>query len=179
MRVLALIIGFLCGLLPLESATLQRLSMDQMIDQSTAIVRGRVSSSRAVSRGPVIYTFSNVQVLESWKGPERSSVEVAMPGGTAGSLQQSFAGAPKLEPGAEYVLFLWTGKSGVTYVIGLSQGLFNVRVDASGNTVVERPATSAIMLDAKTGHPVKDQAVQMPLSSLRERVRTMVGKARQ
>ena len=40
MRVLALIIGFLCGLLPLDSATLQRLSMDQMIDQSTAIVRG-------------------------------------------------------------------------------------------------------------------------------------------
>ena len=179
MRTLNLILGFLCGFLPLTSATLEKLTMDQMIDKSTAIVRGRIIASHAAKRGPVIYTFSKVEILEHWKGSEASSVEVAIPGGAFGNLHQSFSGAPKLEQDAEYVLFLWTGKSGVTQVIGLSQGLFDVRVDENGETVVERPASGEIVLAPNTGMAIQDQPVHMQLSTLRARVRTALEKARQ
>ncbi len=47
-------------------------------------------------------------------------------------VQQSFAGAPTLTAGQDYFLFLWTSKTGLTQVIGLSQGLFTVTTNSSG-----------------------------------------------
>ncbi len=70
----------------MSAATLERLGMDEMIEKSTAIVRGRVTGQRAAFRGPVIYTHFSVQVLERWKGVESAQVEVAVPGGAARGL---------------------------------------------------------------------------------------------
>jgi len=39
-----------------RSATLERLTRDDLIAKSTAIVRGKVISSYASFRGPIIYT---------------------------------------------------------------------------------------------------------------------------
>jgi hypothetical protein len=63
-------------------------------------------------------------------------------------------------------LFLWTSRSGMTQVIGLSQGMFNLKQDASGDTVLNRPAIADQMLD-KSGKPVTDTAVTMKWSDLR------------
>ena len=54
-----------------------------------------------------------------------------MPGGVVNGIRQSVTGAPELKPGQEYVLFLWTSRSGLTQVIGLSQGLFKVSEEGS------------------------------------------------
>jgi len=43
-------------------------------------------------------------------------------------------------------MFLWTSKSGLTQVIGLSQGLFAVVPDSAGNSMVIRAAASEHML---------------------------------
>ena len=75
------------------------------------------------------------------------------------------AGAPTLLPGHDYVFFLWTSKSGLTQVIGLSQGLFNVTTTAQGQVVVSRGAASSPMLDS-SGQPVTDSNLQMPLAQL-------------
>ncbi len=53
-----------------------------------------------------------------------------------------------LVPGQDYVFFLWTSKSGLTQVIGLSQGLFNVTTNAQGQVTVSRGAPSTTMLDS-------------------------------
>ncbi len=160
---------------PLAGATLEKLSLDEMVRKSTAIVRVRAEGSRTIQRGPLIYTLTRVSVIERWKGPEASSIEVAVPGGSLGALRQEFSGTPALERGAEYVLFLWTGKSGITYVIGLSQGVFELRRDADGKLVAYRPASAATMLDPSTGRPVQDQALTLALSELRRRVERVMG----
>ena len=170
MRFVTLIVGLLVGLLPLHAATLERLTLDGMIDKSTEIIRGRVLSSRTAMRGPVIYTFATVQVVERWKGPRAGRVEVAVPGGAHGGLHQSFSGAPSLARDTEYVLFLWTGNSGITHVIGLSQGVFNLKKNQEGEVVVERAASREVMLDAKTGRQVQDEAMSMRIEDLRGRV---------
>ncbi len=154
-----------------HAATLEKLSLEQMINKSTAVVRGRVTGSSALRRGPVIYTVSRIQVLETWKGPEAATVDVAVPGGAYGGLRQHFSGAPSLEAGQEYVLFLWTGKSGVTQVIGLSQGVFAVRVNQQGQAVAERAAIGELMLSAGTGQPVADAGISIALDGLRRQVR--------
>ena len=84
------------------------------------------------------------------------------------------SGAPQLQPGGDYLLFLWTGRSGITQVIGLSQGLFGVGLNSQGEWMASRRAAGEAMLDAN-GRPVRDEAVSMKLSDLRERVERALG----
>jgi len=95
---------------------------------------------------------------------------VALPGGSALGLQQAFAGTPELVPGGEYVFFLWTGKSGLTHVIGLSQGVFRLKSDGKGGLVAARSASPEAMLDPRTGRMVNDVSVRIGLGELRSRV---------
>ncbi len=153
-----------------QSATLERLSLDELIEKSTSVVRGRLYSPRAAFHGPVIYTRWTVQVIERWKGPEAQQLEVVMPGGVAMGLRQTFSGAPKLYEGGEYVLFLWTGRNGLTHVVGLSQGVFVVSKEMAGGETAWRAASTAAMVDPKSGSVVADGGVRLRLADLRARV---------
>jgi len=158
------------GLVSAQAATLEQMSTDDMIARSTAIVRGRVVSSSARLHGPLIYTHYVVQVSERLKGPEAAQLDVVLPGGAAGGLRQTFPGTPALTEGGEYLLFLWTGPSGLTQVIGLSQGVFTVSQNAGGDLTASRPASAEAMLDSKTGRVIADQPVRLRLRDLRSRV---------
>ena len=172
MRVLSLMFA-LAGILPsLRATTVQKLTTADMIAKSTAIVHAKVSGTRTALRGPAIYTYYQLQVIESWKAPASQTLEVAVPGGVANGLRQSVAGAPSLNVGGEYVIFLWTSPSGLTQVIGLSQGLFRVAPDAAGNLQLIRPAISDLLLDA-SGHVISDQGVSMSLSDLRAQLQAL------
>src|SRR5436309_10163573 len=94
---IATVLTFAMG--PLQCATLERLSLDDMIGKATSIVRGKVSTSYAAFSGPVIYTHYTIQVSERYKGVGGSSVEVLVPGGVVNGQRQSFAGTPSLGSG--------------------------------------------------------------------------------
>lgn len=170
--------ALLAILLTANATTLQQLSTDDMIRQSTAIVRAKVTGSSAALRGRAIYTYYQFQVLETLKAggtaAQVTTAQVAVPGGIANGLREMVPGAPALNAGQEYVIFLWTSKSGLTQVIGLSQGLFNVLQDTSGNTVLVRPAAPGLMLDA-AGNVVNDAGVSVKLSDLRTEIQTVLG----
>jgi hypothetical protein len=155
------------GIQPLRCATLEQLSMDDLIGKSTAIVRGTVVDSWAALTGSVIYTHYKVQVSESFKGPRQSSVEVVVAGGVVNNLSQSFSGSPKLNKGDEFVFFLWTSRAGLTQIMGLTQGLFAVGPGAPADPMATRAASRELMLDPKTAQPVKDAMLAMHLSDLR------------
>jgi len=153
-----------------NAATLERLTLDQMSSKATAIVCGRVVSSQAVLENNSIYTHYVVQVADRWKGADRQTEEVVLPGGVAGGLRQNFAGVPNLETGKQYVLFLWTGSSGRTQLLGLTQGLFEVAAGSTGEIMAGRGISAELMLDSN-GKAVQDQAIRMPLTDLSTRVK--------
>lgn len=161
---------FAFALLTLQGATLEQLSLSDMSAKSTAIVRAKVVTSYAAASGPVIYTHYQLQVSERYKGAAQSTVDLAIPGGAADGVRQIWGGAPQLNAGDEYIFFLWTGKSGLTQVMGLSQGLFAVAPDGSKDPGVTHTATHELMLDHNTGRPVQDHTLTMPLSSLRAKI---------
>jgi len=153
---------------PVFGTTLERLSLADMARQSTSIVRARVTGSRSAYKGSAIYTYFKLQVLETWKAAphsaNRMATEVAIPGGAVDGIRQSVTGAPELKSGQEYVLFLWTSRSGLTQVIGLSQGRFSILGDT-----VQRPPASELMLD-RSGRPVEDRAMSLSMQDLRAQV---------
>ena len=161
--ILALVAG--CGTAVIGS-TLQRLSLSDLILKSTMIVRGTIQpGTSAALRGSLIYTHYQLSVTNAYKGAVGQTIDVAVPGGVLNGMQQPVAGAPMLAPGKDYVIFLWTSKSGLTQVIGLSQGLFNVTTNAQGQVMVSRGAASSTMLDS-AGNSVADSDLQMPLVQL-------------
>jgi len=180
MRVWTRLLASLALTLSVSATTLEQLTLDDMTQKSTAIVRARVTGSHAGRHGTDIYTYFQLQVLETWKSSGQSNTEVAVPGGVVDGIRQVVSGAPELKPGHEYVLFLWTSRSGLTQVMGLSQGLFKLSEESSGGgsgTLVQRPAASELMLN-RSGFPVDDHAVTMPLQDLRARVQQALVSAK-
>ena len=170
------------AVMPLDATTLQKLSLPEMARKSTAVVRARVMGSAGVLRGSDVYTVYKLDAVEVWKAPASGAPrEVAVPGGIAGGLRQPVDGAPALIEGREYVLFLWTSPTGLTQLIGLSQGLFDVRIadgakPAVGRSPVDgkslwvwRSPASERMLDGQ-GRAVRDEAVSMKLTDLKTQV---------
>lgn len=161
---------------PLSAATLEKLSIEQMTQKATLIVRGRVSTCSGEAQGSMIYTRCQLQVIESWKGSAPTLVSFSVPGGTYQGLVQTFTGTPKINVSQEYVLFLWTGRSGRTQVIGLSQGVFDIVTGTSSNNSVAptphayRGASAEQMLDS-AGRAVRDSATDMSITELRARVK--------
>lgn len=160
-----------------NAATLQQLSMDQMSQSATAIVRARVTGSSAqlhASPGaPTIYTHYKLAAIEVWKGAVEA--EVMLPGGDLNGQKQSFPGVPELRVGGEYVLFLWKSPTtGIVHTIGLTQGIFEVATQADGSVVASRGQSGELMLNA-SGHRVSDRAISMKLSDMKARVRQAPG----
>ena len=156
--------------IPLSAATLERLSLDDMIAKSTAIVRATVTGVKTEFTGRDIFTHYQIQVSERFKGPTQKTFDIRVPGGSYGTYHQTAVGSPVLTAGSEYVLFLWTSKSGVTWITGMTQGLFQLGGDTAGDPTASRAASGELMLDPATARPVRDEAVSFKLSILRSRI---------
>ena len=162
-----------------QATTLEKLALDEMIQRSTEIVRGTVMSTYAVQRGSMIYTMAKIDVTERFKGPAVSAVEVAIPGGSLNGVRQSISGAPYVAPGSQYVFFLWTGRNAITQIIGLSQGLVNLKEDLSGVTLAAREPITESLVDGRTRQPVSDDRMVMTLDELRRRIKGVLGAAKE
>jgi len=177
MRGYCVFILLLAFCLVAPASTLQYLSLEDLVTESTAIVRGTVVGSQTTMRGPVVYTLYSLQVTDSWKGTLGSTVSVAVPGGVASGVQQTFAGAPNLREGGDYVIFLWTTKSGLNVIMGLSQGLFELLPNgtaAPADALVTQAGSSEIMLNG-TGMQVTAKPIQMHVGEFHARVRRFMG----
>ena len=162
-----------------SGATLERLSLEEMAAKSSSIVRARALSDGAVLVGSTIYTQTRFQVLERWKGPEGAEVDVSQPGGRVGQISQSYSGVPRFQAGQELVLFLWTGPSGRTQVIGLSQGVFEVERSANGEVEVVRQPVREVLLEPGSGAPMVDEGIRTPLARLVSSIRGALERTRQ
>jgi hypothetical protein len=164
-RVSAAILS-LCALSILLSGTvLEKLSLTDMTAKSTQIVRGRIGSCAGQLRQPIIYTVCQVSVVERWKGSGPAVLEVALPGGFWNGYRQKYAGTPTLRSGEEYVLYLWQGRNGLNQLLGLSQGIFEVKA----NGEVYRPGITETIVDA-AGQRAEAGPIRMKLSELRRQV---------
>jgi len=170
MRALAILVFFAHAWVPARATTLQKLTLGEMVAKSTSIVRAKVTASRTTLRGSDVYTIYQFETFETLKGQNGSApAEVAVPGGIAGSVRQVVAGAPTLLAAHEYVLFLWTSRSGLTQLMGMSQGLFAVERTAPGVVLTTRAAAGEQILDS-AGHAARDEALSMPWAELKAKV---------
>lgn len=153
-----------------NAATLVQLSLDDLNQKATAVVRARVTGVSVSATGSTVYTHYQLSTVEVLKG--QALPEVMLPGGQYGRLKQDFPGVPELKVGTEYVLFLWVSPStGAIHPLGLTQGIFETSTLPDGTVVAARNASGEAMLDA-TGQRIADQSVSLKLADLRSRLRS-------
>ncbi len=170
MRLSVAILSLILAASLAPATTIERLSMEEMIAKSTRIVRGEAVAVEGVRRGGIIYTDYTFRVRETLKGGTVSSLRLSVPGGSAGAARQSFAGTPSLRLSREYVVFVWTSRSGVNHIIGLSQGLFTADLNEAGETVLRRGPAAVQVVDKK-GKELADAGVEITWGELIRRVR--------
>ena len=116
------------------STTLVRLSLEQMSQASTAIVRGRVVSQETLwnPQHTEIITSTAIEVEDVFKGQPSSTLIVEQLGGTIGNLHEYVAGTVHFRPQASYLLFLEpAGEDSTLYrVVGMAQGAYRIYQDA-------------------------------------------------
>ncbi len=172
-----LFITFALLAVALPGATLQKLSFEEMVAKSTAIVRAKIGAATGRHNGALVYTHHRIAILETWKGSLGIVADIVVPGGQIGRLQQTVAGAPVLPVGDELILFLWTSPGGLTHVIGLSQGVFQLERDAAGSVTLNRGPLAASLVTA-AGRPTSDDGMRMGLTEFKSRVSSALGKSR-
>ena len=142
-----------------EGTTLTRLDLDDLTEKSSAVVHGKIVSSRVewnASRTMIftVYTVVADQYMKSALGPV---FELHEPGGAINGIRLSVPGVPAFSVGQEAVLFVWTDNRGKHQVTGFEQGSFPVRTD---------PQTGAKTVDrvVRLGSVQTPSAVESPSS---------------
>jgi hypothetical protein len=105
------------GFAPLLNATtLARMSLSQMAGAADAVVRARCLTTASSWGQGSIWTVSQFEVLENFKGAaqQRSQIQVRLPGGRVGHITMSVEAVPRFQPGEEGVLFLEKTAPGTT-----------------------------------------------------------------
>jgi hypothetical protein len=105
-----------------------QVDVDQLVQRAGLIVHGSVVSKEPRWIGRVIYTHYELQVHDTLKGPVRSSVLAAVPGGAIGNVQLTVPGSPDLSVGEHIVFFgLPLNASGAFTPVGTFDGIVPIR----------------------------------------------------
>jgi hypothetical protein len=146
----------------IRATTVERLTLDTLVKKSNRIVIGKVRSSRTYwsSDRKLILTNYTIDVQETIKGQDASTVEITTIGGKIGDLTLHVAGMPAFDKDENAVVFV--EKSGIySTVVGLAQGKF-----AISNGEVSNDVTG---LDLPDGSQVR--ATKMSLATFKRQIR--------
>jgi hypothetical protein len=133
---------------PLLSTLVPRMSLEEVVDASTAIVHGTVVRTWSAwdEEHRYIWTHYEIQVADKLKGTANGAIVLSEPGGTVDETELQVVGTPKYEVGEEVVLFAEETPLGLLRTCGWGQGKFRVsRARETGKLTVQ-PAAKGIQL---------------------------------
>jgi len=175
-RLIVICACIMTGVLPAAGTQVLYKSVEQMGQESVAVVRGTVTDVRSFwnEKHTKIFTATYIAVDESYKGRPGGTVEVLQIGGTVDNVQVTAHGALQWAAGEEVVLFLEPFNEGRFQVAGFSQGKFHVERDPdTGAAYIVRPTLSGAQLVGAPGGI--DATAQFEKTSLDKFLRQALG----
>jgi hypothetical protein len=117
-----------------SATTLVRMSLDQLAEASTEIIRGHVVSQQTLwnSQHTRVYTYTTLALDQTYKGNPPSFPVVQQPGGTVGKVRVFVAGTVQFHAQAGYMLFLERSAADPSkfLLVGMVQGAYRIYRDA-------------------------------------------------
>jgi hypothetical protein len=116
------------------ATTLVRMSLEQLTQASTEIIRGHVVSQQTICNPghTRIYTYTTFALEQTYKGNPASTLVVQQPGGTIGKVRVFVAGTVQFHSQASYMLFLERSPADSSRFlpVGMIQGAYRIYNDA-------------------------------------------------
>ena len=140
-------IACVCAIgVPLSALTVKPLTFSELVNDSIAVVHGRIADVRGEwtpdRRG--IESLVVVEAMHYLKGALGEQITVRVPGGQVGGFANVIPGAPRFAPGDRVVLFLKASGPSIPVITGTTQGVYRVGTDArTGEPVVVPPLVEA------------------------------------
>ncbi|MGH9456415.1 MAG: hypothetical protein ACRD2J_02095 [Thermoanaerobaculia bacterium] len=174
MRILrALIVAAaLAAAVPAYASIARAVPFEEKVQASDAIVLGRVvaTESRWDPQKRWILTYSTLEVDRALKGTPAPRLTLVTPGGSVDGIRQETVGVPSLREGDERIVFVRTSTLGPT-VAFMDQGVYEVRRDDRGRTLIAAAPAAAVAVDTVTGEAVAADREPIPLDAFETRVR--------
>jgi len=177
-RIFALAV-FSLALSPLATASIVRaMDLAELTARADQIVVADVVSVQAAwdASHRTIYSTIEVNVQESWKGspPANGRISIRQPGGRVGEIEMTVHGMSSFSAGERTLLFLERA-----HVVGMSQGKRRLHREAGSQRWLAeaRGASTEVVVIGPQGKVAAATDGQPErLDSLREQVRTLVGR---
>ncbi|GMV41266.1 MAG: hypothetical protein AMXMBFR64_29820 [Myxococcales bacterium] len=172
---------------PARATVVLEVGLDDMSRTSDVIFHGVVTRTDVVAVGGdatrlvTDVTFSLTEVLKGRALVPEPSFTLRLIGGQRGGLELRIPGMPRFSEGDEVVMFLERTEGGFA-ITGLSQGRFEVRVDAeTGERVVDRSLGSVGVARFGAGGEFEmteapASLVRYPLANLLDEVRHWIAE---
>ena len=115
-----------------EATTMVPLSIDQMVDLSSTVVRGKVTNvwTEPDAKTHTVWTYAQVEVDKVFKGNIGTDILVVeQPGGTWGTTDTLVESVARFSIGEEGYFFVEELSSGRSVTAGMYQGKYNVIFD--------------------------------------------------
>jgi hypothetical protein len=141
-------IALLCAA-PADCTILIRQDLQDLVRGAESIVRARVVSNAAAwdPDRRFIWTWTTLDVVETWKGPATGRIALRELGGEVGSVGMRVAGTPKYAVGEDVIVFLYRDAQGAQRTLGWTQGRFALGLDADGSGTLTAQASHAHVID--------------------------------
>lgn len=125
-----------------SAVTVVPLTFEQLVNQSAAVVLGRVVDVRGdfTDDRRAIQSVVTVEVLRGIKGPSGGTLAFTVPGGQAGRYLNVIPGAPVFARGDLAVFFISSRGARLPVTTGFTQGIFRVQRGAANQMVVMQKA---------------------------------------
>ncbi len=125
-----------------SAVTVAPLTFEQLVNQSAAVVLGRVVEVKGDftddRRG--IQSLVTIEVVKGIKGNATGTLTFATPGGQAARYLNVIPGSPTFTRGDVAVFFVSSRGARLPVTTGFTQGIFRVRVDAANQMMVVHKA---------------------------------------
>jgi len=132
---------------PAFATTVIPLSFEQLVNESSAVVYGRVSDVRSqwTADRRFIESVVSIDVIKGMKGSAGDTLAFTVPGGQVGRYLNVIPGAPVFAAGDLAVFFLTAHGPRLPVTTGLTQGVYRVQRDASsGAMLVMAPVVDTV-----------------------------------
>jgi hypothetical protein len=156
---------------PARATTLARMSLGQLAQAAGTVVRARCASSSARWENGAIWTFSEFDVSERFKGNPPARILVRSPGGRVGHISTRVEEAPEFRLGDDAVLFLEATADGSYGVTAWAEGTFRIREPAgAGRELVTQDSSGAAVFDPATRQFRSEGIRNLPWSEFQRRL---------